>query len=134
MSTACFAGLFHDCYRLVSAPDLPATNLSSRCYHGMFAYSGLRQSPELPALSVPSESYAEMFTSCNALTTIGSIAATSLGSSSCYRMFAGCNFVLPPQLHITQLGKRCCEGMFDYCRALVAAPSLPATRMADYCY
>ena len=32
----CYANMFRGCSSLTQAPELPATTLAERCYHGMF--------------------------------------------------------------------------------------------------
>ncbi|MBE6332326.1 MAG: hypothetical protein E7070_08495 [Bacteroidales bacterium] len=68
VQTYAFAGLFAECYYLLSAPTLPATTLDQYCYYGMFyECSNLVAAPALPATSIPNYSYAYMFSGCESL-------------------------------------------------------------------
>ena len=55
---------------------------------------------------------------------------------SCYaHMFFGCgNLTAAPSLPATTLADYCYAYMFQGCANLTAAPLLPATTLADYCY
>lgn len=87
---ASFAYLFNGCGPLISAPELPATELAPSCYYNMFAYSGLTDAPELPATILTPNCYENMFQDCYILTT-----AVIWGESfakDCYKnMFSNCN-------------------------------------------
>ena len=56
--------------------------------------------------------------------------------ANCYRsMFHGCtSLTAAPSLPATTLANYCYSAMFQGCTSLTAAPSLPATTLADYCY
>lgn len=54
----------------------------------------------------------------------------------CYRyMFSGCTALIKaPTLSATTLADYCYQGMFQNCSNLTSAPELPATSLAQYCY
>ncbi len=86
---ASFAHLFYGT-TLMSAPDLPATELAPSCYYNMFACSSLEAAPELPATTLTPNCYEEMFKGCSILTT-AVIWGESL-AKDCYKnMFSNCN-------------------------------------------
>lgn len=58
--SAC-ASMFYGCSRLTQAPELPATNIATRCYDSMFGNSGLVKAPELPATAIAQYCYTAMF-------------------------------------------------------------------------
>ncbi len=86
-----FYDLFKDCTGLMSAPELPATELASSCYSIMFSgCTGLTSAPELPATTLDGACYSFMFSGCTGLTSAPELPATTL-AGSCYRdMFYGC--------------------------------------------
>ena len=64
------------------------------CFYSLFnGCTSLLTAPELPATAISTGSYNSMFRDCTALTTGPSrLPATSLGGSSCYyNMFYGCS-------------------------------------------
>ena len=157
----CFVSLFERCYYLVTAPELPATTLSSGCYAGMFGncsslveapalpstamvtgcYScmflnceSLTRAPELPATELAAYCYQDMFESCYSLTEAPALPATEL-SMGCYScMFARCPFTKAPELPAKVMQPNCYSEMFWGCTDLEEAPALPATELADACY
>ena len=53
MIAYCFASLFEGCTQLRSAPELPATTLTTGCYYYMFgSCTGLTNAPALPATTL----------------------------------------------------------------------------------
>lgn len=66
MGDCCFFGLFYECAHLVTAPELPATELTPYCYAYMFSKcSNLRTVPILPRVDeYASFCYAGMFADC----------------------------------------------------------------------
>ena len=57
--------MFKGCTALSSAPELPATELSSNCYRGMFGgCTSLVTAPVLPATKLVSRCYQSMFADC----------------------------------------------------------------------
>ena len=71
-----------DCIKLVEAPELPASQLSSLCYANMFqGCTSLTTAPELPALTLVNNCYAEMFSGCTNLNYIKAMFTTTPNSS-----------------------------------------------------
>ena len=83
--------MFVNCTSLVTAPELPATELAKNCYTGMFlGCSSLTTAPELPATEMAYGCYWGMFTDCASLTRAPRLPATKL-AGKCYDwMFNGC--------------------------------------------
>lgn len=140
-SDARFRGLFADCRILISAPDLPATELASHCYHGMFhGCTNLVDGPdELPATHLPESCYAYMFAECYKLEEVPEMPTTTqvtVEEYCCSFMFYDCQSIVtgPSVLPATILAYACYEHMFQSCVNLTTAPALPATTLADYCY
>ena len=140
-SDARFRGLFVDCDILISAPDLPATELASHCYHGMFhGCSNLVDGPdELPATHLPESCYAYMFAECYKLEEVPEMPTTTqvtVEEYCCSFMFYDCQSIVtgPSVLPAITLAYACYEHMFQSCVNLTTAPALPATTLADYCY
>ena len=76
---------------LTSAPVLPATELATDCYDGMFmGCTNLKKAPELPATQLSANCYAYMFHSCTSLVESPVLAAESLTSHCYHAMFGGC--------------------------------------------
>ena len=66
-----FPYLFSNCTTLLTAPELPALNLSGWCYKGLFSgCTSLTVAPELPAINLASACYNSMFERCNQLHSI----------------------------------------------------------------
>ena len=135
-SALCFFALFLDCTCLETAPDLPATSLSTRCYSNMFWNCvSLKSAPELPASSLAESCYAGMFYGCTGLTDAPKIHATNLAVVCCQQMFQGCTSLQSaPELPATKLATRCYNRMFQNCTSLQSAPELPAAKLAQGCY
>ena len=131
-----FYRLFRGCYAMVSAPELPATELNEYCYCYMFfACNRLEVAPELPATKMAMKCYCYMFNDCYAMTQAPVLPATEL-AEGCYKnMFGACsNLQSAPQLKSAQLAEDCYYGMFADCHALTRAPELPATELNIDCY
>lgn len=63
----CYNIMFLLCSSLMSAPKLPATNMSEMCYHSMFSdCTALQETPYLPATSLANNCYSDMFLNCGA--------------------------------------------------------------------
>lgn len=80
-----FRDLFNGCTGIVSVSKkfLPATTLSSSCYHSMFSgCTGLTQAPELPATKLKDSCYNNMFSGCSNLNYIKML-ATDIPAISC---------------------------------------------------
>ena len=132
----CYSSLFEDCTALVTAPDLPATNLTRGCYHSMFkGCTSLTVAPELPATSVEWWSYYGMFSGCISLTQAPELPATSL-QTECYAyMFSGCGKLLQAtSLPAERMVLGCYKAMFKNCTSLVTAPALNSLSLAEECY
>ena len=131
----CGDHLFNDC-SIVTAPELPATELTEFCYSGMFnGCTSLVEAPELPATTLSRYCYYEMFNGCTSLVTAQKINATTLAPYCCMYMFNGCtSLVEAPELPATTLANDCYFGMFYNCTSLVTAPELPATKLKSNCY
>ena len=135
MTERCYAFMFDDCASLVSAPELPATELTEACYNAMFSGTSLVSAPELPATELATYCYHSMFHSCTSLVSAPKLFTTELTAGCYYQMFTGCtSLVLAPELPATTLASACYEHMFLNCTSLVSAPKLPATELAEDCY
>ena len=90
-ANASYRLLFNGCTQLVSAPELPATVLTSGCYYKMFqGCTSLTAAPALPATTLADMCYISMFKDCTSLTAAPELPAENL-KSWCYRaMFEGC--------------------------------------------
>lgn len=66
MKTRCYESMFHTCYHLLKAPELPATTLADYCYAYMFQnnYGLLSAQTILPATTLKPYCYTEMFYDC----------------------------------------------------------------------
>ena len=133
----CYTNMFARCDSLITAPELPATNLASFCYYHMFSRcTSLTTAPELPAPNVADSCYLSMFFNCTALENAPTLPAITL-TEFCYRhMFDGCTSLttVMPELPATNLAKHCYDGMFRDCTSLRTAPTLPATNLVTACY
>jgi hypothetical protein len=109
MAEGCFNYLFYGNAVLISAPSLPATTLSKRCYFNLFFGTGIVKAPELPATTLAFQCYFGMFERCDKLT-------------------------IPPELPATNLADECYKHMFQNCTNLTSLPSLPATSLKQDCY
>ena len=122
---------------LVTAPELPATELAESCYVGMFENcKSLKYAPKnLPVTTLAVECYFNMFRNCTALVVAPELPATTLADNCYYGMFNGCKaLVTAPELPATTLADFCYANMFYGCSALTTAPELPATTLAKQCY
>ena len=131
-----FVRLFNNCTNLTSAPELPATTLSSACYGGLFyGCTSLRKAPNLPATTLTNGCYYYMFQDCTSLTRAPALPVTTL-ADYCYEyMFRRCtSLTVAPELPATTMTPDCYHGMFEGCTALTAAPNLPATAITDNSY
>ena len=138
LCSQCYRGLFQNCSSLTKTPELPVTTLADHCYHAMFQNcSSLTSAPELPATTLADSCYRTMFNNCTALTTIHSTLPATTLASYCYAdMFSGCTNLTtaPSTLPATTLYDHCYYSMFSGCTSLISAPTLPATTLADSCY
>jgi hypothetical protein len=86
--------MFENCTSLTIAPDLPAINLNTACYDGMFqGCTSLVTAPEiLPATRLYNNCYSLMFNGCTSLVKAPELPATSWFESGCYdSMFYNCS-------------------------------------------
>ena len=136
LANYCYKYMFCGCTGLTTAPELPATTLAQGCYESMFyGCTGLTTAPELPATTLAQECYVTMFTDCTSLTTAPKLPATTLLYNCYFEMFRDCtSLTTAPKLPATTLARKCYDGMFWGCTSLTTAPKLPATTLADYCY
>lgn len=84
-SEQCFAGLFKQDSKLLSAKDLllPATVLATECYREMFAAcDSLKYAPVLPATSLAPACYKIMFIDCTHLKYIKCLATSGINVDS----------------------------------------------------
>ena len=129
-------GLFNGCTSLTTAPKLPSTISTTRCYGGMFnGCKLLKTAPALPATNLAERCYGHMFAGCTSLTKVPELPATTLAKYCYSNMFAGCtSLVQALELPATTLADYCFEYMFNGCTSLTTAPELPATTLANNCY
>lgn len=129
----CFANLFKGS-PIVSAPELPATELTPFGYYCMFSKcASLVSAPELPATTLQDNCYYSMFFECTALTSAPALPATILVSDCYSSMFSKCYaLTTAPELTANTLATRCYSNMFKSCSALsnvkCTATSISATK------
>ena len=131
-----FQSLFSGCRSLTTAPALPATTLTFRCYESMFSgCTSLTTAPELNATTLASSCYSGMFSGCTSLNAAPALNAENLDYMCYYYMFKDCTALTSaPALPATTLTPQCYESMFQGCTKLTTAPALPATILAERCY
>ena len=89
LAVECYSGMFSGCISLTNAPALPATTLARECYANMFnGCTALTDAPELPATTLAVWSCAGMFNQCTALTNVSRLAAREFCDCSAMAMFA----------------------------------------------
>lgn len=94
LTASCYVGMFRGCYNLANAPELPATNLAESCYNGMFwTCKSIANAPKLPATTLAGACYADMFYGCTSLITAPELPATTLAYRCYNRMFQGCKSI-----------------------------------------
>lgn len=133
----CFLGLFRGCGNMTSAPELPATTLTTDCYRDMFnSCAALELPPELPATTIANSCYMSMFLNCRALRETPALPAMVVYTNSYRDMFSGCTSLSNAlqQLPATTLNGNCYRQMFSMCTSLAKAPKLPATSLTTNCY
>ena len=136
LKKSCYEGMFENCAVLEKVPALPATTLEERCYKNMFGQCyKIKETPVLPATTLANECYYTMFSSCVEVTEAPLLPATVMAESCYYGMFYGCNGLTEaPALPATELAYGCYRDMFWDCWNLEVAPALPATELAESCY
>jgi hypothetical protein len=93
MGSHCYAYLFYACRNLITAPLLPAPELSEHCYQTMFNTTGITTAPALPATTLAAYCYSSMFGCCESLNTLPALPATAF-LDSCYQsMFVDCPLI-----------------------------------------
>lgn len=92
LTSQCYHGMFLDCKSLVKPPILPSTNLESGCYQAMFkGCTNLRIAPQLPATTLAGGCYSQMFYDCTTLERAPDLLAPTLVDSCYSQMFCGCS-------------------------------------------
>ena len=136
MSNYCYAGLFRNNANLISAPELPATELTEYCYAYTFGQcSALTRPPILPAMKLAARCYYYMFSNCTGLLECPNLPAKQLADYCYYNMFYNCSSITtPPVLHSKNIAQYCYAYMFQNCKSLTAAPALPALELQYSCY
>lgn len=131
-----FINLFNNCRALISAPEVPATELSDYCYYAMFSDCGkLTEAPVLPATEMKTACYCNMFMSCVSLQVAPELPAMTLATNCYTSMFFSCaKLTVAPELPAMELAKGCYATMFADCPKLTVCPDLNATKLADKCY
>lgn len=136
-SNNCFRSLFNSNTNLLSAPELPATELTPYCYSHMFyGCTALEKPPALPALELQERCYQCMFYNNENLKYCPELPAKIM-VEGCYDvMFYGCNKITePPILPALEIAPACYGQMFRNCMSLTRVPELPATAIkGNYCY
>lgn len=138
VSSGQYKGMFMNCNKLLSAPQLPAVSVGQRGYMAMFSgCSSLVTAPNLPSVSLSSSCYESMFEGCSNLVNVPSLSCVSL-IDSCYKaMFRGCIALKnAPYLPAVNMVGSCYESMFEGCSSLETAPELPCENLAGVvdCY
>ena len=147
LSGSCYREMFYGCTSLVSAPELPATDLSkasydsstydnTSVYNSMFyGCVSLAKAPKLPATTLCNYCYMYMFENCSSLVDTYELPATTL-VQYCYQcMFYGCTALMhAPKLPATTLADSCYSYMFYGCTSLEQAPDLIAPTLVAHCY
>ena len=136
LTSNCYRNMFQGCTSLTSAPALPATTLFGGCYNSMFSNcTSLTQAPALPAQILADSCYQYMFQNCSSLATAPALPATTLANYCYSNMFKGCtSLTQAPALPAQILANNCYNSMFNNCTSLTQAPALPAEILDDSCY
>lgn len=152
LAARCYAGMFSGFsttlippkyMHLSSVPTLPATTLATACYKYMFTGNDtFTATMSLPATAMYKHCYYGMFSYCTAVTSVGTISATTSANATIISddndgffsyMFQGCHsLVNAPVLNYRESAytiKSTCDHMFEYCTSLVSAPALPSTNL-----
>jgi len=133
MSQSCFDSLFcGSC--LITAPELPSTDLASNCYSFMFyECTLLEKAPQLPAINLQDYCYAVMFQNCTALKEAPELPATEMHELCYGNMFADCTSLIKPptQLPASALASNCYNSMFRNCTSLAGSIHCPASTASD---
>lgn len=131
---SCYRAMFGGCTNLMTAPELPATNLAEYCYRYMFTGTKITVAPALPATTLATGCYYQMFHRTGIIVA-PVLPATTLADECYYFMFKECtSLTTAPELPATTLASYCYVSMFLGCTSLTTAPTLPATTLVGYCY
>ena len=96
----------------------------------------LKQTPITQFTSQNNRAFAYAFYACEKLVDASQLVMPDFSIGyECYNMFQGCtSLTAAPALPATTLANYCYNNMFNGCTSLTAAPALPATTLANYCY
>ena len=109
LASGCYQIMFWSCFKLTSAPALPAVNLASDCYYNMFSNcKALTTAPELPATKLADGCYYNMFNGCSSLVNAPELPASTLASSCYQEMFWGCSKLNSITVHATDISASSC--------------------------
>ena len=140
VQTDCFRSMFQGCTSLTTVPSLYATTLGENSYWAMFnGCTSLTSFSFLPATTLANGCYAYMFAHCTSLVTAPTFPATppAMLYQSCLGMFLDCPALLKaPLLNSTQIAEQCYKQMFEGCTSLTLPNnfSLPAETVYTSCY
>jgi hypothetical protein len=136
LSEYCYEFMFWDCTSLVYPPSLPALTLVQDCYLGMFSNcTSLTYTPDLPATTLATNCYVSMFNGCIALKETPAIVVKDKVFGCMQNMFADCTSLeRANKIRIESCGMSLCINMFDGCTSLVEPPELLATYIDDSGY
>ena len=134
LTEGCYASMFYGCINLTAAPELPATTLAVSCYNSMFrGCTSLTAAPELPAVSIPNNGYQSMFYGCTNLSSAPELNATSAGASAFKTMFAYCTSITSsPVINVSRLNSYTCESMFEGCSSIETAGEIKSVH-TEHC-
>lgn len=115
--------------------QLPATTLTSNCYHNMFwGSTSMIDAPVLPATTLTQSCYQGMFADCSSLINAPGLPAKTAAISCYQNMFTNCTFSIAPALPATTLAQYCYREMFSATHNITSQIELPATDLASGCY
>ena len=137
ISTGSYWGMFENCTSLILPPAIiPIVEMAQEGCRSMFyGCTSLTTPPILPATKMVSDCYNGMFYGCKSLTTAPELPATYVGMRAYSAMFYGCkSLTTAPELPATSISRSCYQSMFSNCTSLTTAPELPATTLAESCY
>mgnify|MGYP004462008333 CR=1 FL=1 len=135
LSYDCFSSLFYKQSALISAPELPFTNIqySNGCYAGMFNGTSITKAPDLPATILSDHCYAYMFEKCEKLISPPKISATTFEPSSCFWMFSDCTSLEKiPKILGTTFGSYSCYEMFSGCSKIKISETKTGEYQTEY--
>ena len=136
LTSHCYHSMFEGCSRLSDAPDLPALLANDGCYFRMFAgCANLTSAPILPAKELQGWCYGSMFYGCSSLVSASDLPATYVPDGCYDQMFYDCvSLKTAPKIYATKMGEWCCWRMFAGCVSLsTVQPDLYVTELAHIC-